>query len=373
MRFKNGFHARHAVFPVFHNAANAIYQGYMSLYWTHLGFSEQMIGQIGAISAAAAILAQPIWGRLGDRMRHQNRLLAILSASAAAALLPALFGRGFLPQAACAAAFFALFSALLPLGDAILLESGGGFGTYRLAGGIAFALAGLAFGVIFLPNNAVVAVIAALAFFSAIGALLLPDTRGRNRGAGMLSLLKNRNLTRLLLFLLPVQATMACYYTVYAPRFEAIGGSRFALGLGYLIASASEAPYLLLSEKIYRRFGAAKPMCVAAGILAVRWWIVGFARTPVPMLLAQALHGGGLTVLSVSMARWIADNVPNELRAAGQTLLNMAAFGASRLIGSFGAGLLADAFGSGAAFRVCAGVCAISAVCFAGFAFRRNR
>ena len=362
-----------ALFPVFYNAANALYQGYMSLFWTHLGLSGGTLGVIGTGSAMAALAVQPRWGRLGDRAKHRNRLLALMCVGAAAGIVCARLHPGWIAQLIAASVFYAFFCGLLPMSDSILLASGGSFGGYRLAGGLSFALAGLVFGVLSLPAPAVVSCVAALLFIAAGCALLLPEIPAEPAGKPALrTLLKNRDLFILLLFLLPVQATMGCYYTFFAPHVETLGANSLYLGAGYLIASVSEAPYLLLSGRIYRRFGAAKPMLISALILAARWLLVGFAASPGTAVAAQVLHCGGLTVLSVSMARWIADNVSKEHGASGQMLLNAVGFGASRALGNLLGGLLAQRFGMRAVFLACTGICTLSAAAFARFALRRR-
>ena len=58
---------RWALFPVGYYGANAVYQGYISLYYTQLGFRSDRLGCISAATALAAIAAQPLWGTLGDR------------------------------------------------------------------------------------------------------------------------------------------------------------------------------------------------------------------------------------------------------------------------------------------------------------------
>lgn len=368
---------RWALFPIGYYGANAVYQGYISLYYTSLGFRSDRLGCISAATALAAIAAQPLWGTLGDRTKKRTRLLSLLSVAAALALLPALLGKGFALQIVVAALFYAFFCALLPLGDAILLEGlgdDGGFGPYRLAGGLSFAAAGALYGALALPAGGAVWCTSILLVAAALAAHLLPDSPGRQRArVPFARLLQNKELLVLILFLLPVQSTMGYFYTFYAPHFKALsGGTDALLGLSYLISAASEVPYLLLCDRIYRRFGAAKPMCVAAGVMALRWLLLGSAQSAVAALLTQLLHGGGFIVLSVSMAKYVADKVAPELRTSGQMLLNMVSFGAARVIGNLGGGLLAEHIGRGAAFLVGAGVCAAALVAFTLWRLRRR-
>ena len=365
------FSVRRALFPAGYYAANSIYQGYISLYYTWLGFANAQLGVISAATAAAALIFQPLWGMLGDRAGNRRQLLALLTLAAACALPLAAAGRGYAVQIIAAFVFYAFFCALLPLGDTILLQADGArFGAYRLAGGASFAAAGALFGLAANRLNALGAVwcAAALLGLTAASALLLPASPGTQREKrSPFSLLKDKRLSAMLLFLLPLQMTMGYFYTFYAPWFKEIGGSEALLGLGYLLSAASEAPYLLLSARIYRRFGAAKPMCAAAGLLAGRWLLLGLARGPVAALLSQLLHGGGFIVITVSMAYWISDQVPDELRASGQALLNMVTFGVARISGNLLGGALAQALGRGGAFIAAAGVCAVAAALLIAF------
>ena len=374
---KTRFSPRRALFPAGYYAANAVYQGYMSLFYTGIGFDSARLGGVSAATAAAALAAQPAWGLLGDRAKSRRRLLSSLCLLAAAALPLALVSPAFMAQLLAAALFYAFFCALLPLGDAILLEAdGGAFGGYRLAGGASFALSGAIFGAVLGrtgPSGAIWATMGLLVLAS-LAALMLPDAPGKQRRERitMARLLRDRDLVRMLAFLLPVQMTMGFFYTFYAPHFKSLGGSEAMLGIGYLLSAVSEAPYLLLSGRIYKRFGAARPMCISALVLAARWLMLGLAPSAGAALLSQLLHGGGFIVMTVSMAYWIADHAAPELRASGQGLLNMVTFGAARILGNLGGGLLAQVLGRGSAFLAGSGVCALALCAFAPWAFRRK-
>ena len=103
-----------------------------------------------------------------------------------------------------------------------------------------------------------------------------------------------------------------------------------------------------------------------------RWLLLGSAQSAVQALMTQLLHGGGFIVLSVSMAKYIADRVAPEQRTSGQMLSNMVAFGAARLIGNLGGGLLAEHIGRGSAFLAGAGVCIAALLVFALWQMKRR-
>lgn len=370
-----GFHLKQALFPALYHGANSIYQGYVSLYYTSLGFHGGQLGFISAATAISALAFQPLWGRLADRAKSQKRMLGLMCAAAAILLPAAALGGGFAWQLACAMGFYAFFCALLPLGDTILLGGGDGFGAYRLAGGLSYAAAGALFGLVRgrLAAGGVLWAAASLLLLAGLSALSLPETAGQASRGGVLGLLRDRQLLGMLLFVLPLQMSMACFHTFHAPHFKTLGGADWALGLGYLVAAVSEAPYLIFSKRIYRRFGAARPMCISALVLVLRWCILGGTDSAWAVLLTQLLHGSGFIVITVSMAYWIYDHVPPQQQAGGQALLNMFTFGLARVLGNLMAGLLSRRMGYGAAFFASAGLCALALICFAPRAFAKRR
>lgn len=363
-----GFRLKRALFPMGYYGANSIYQGYISLFYVHLGFNGGQLGLLHAVTAASALLFAPLWGIIGDKIRSRRFLLAMLALASALVFPLKLMGEGFLWQMIAAGGFYAFFCALLPLSDSLLLSCKGAFGAYRLAGGVSFAAAGALYGFFrsgLGPHG--LWVVSFLLGFTAITAFFLPDAPGQQKqGGGFLQLLKMRPLMVLLLLTLPLQMTMSYFYTFYAPRFASAGGSDALLGLSYFISAASEAPYLLCSRKIYQKWGAAKPMCIAAALLAVRWLLLGLADQAAVLLFSQVLHGGGFIVITVSMAYWISENVPENLRASGQGLLNMFAFGLARISGSLLGGVIAQNWGMERGFIACAAVCAAVGTGMAG-------
>jgi len=375
-----GIRLRWAAFPIAYYGANAVWQGYMSLYYRKLGYSDGRIGLISAITALCALFVQPLWGTLGDRTAKTRCLLAGLAAGSALTLPLALLSDKVLPQIACAILFYGFYCALLPMGDSVLLQGLNReklpFGPYRLAGAFSFAVTGAVFGWV-LQNTGMKSVVwcaAALLLLAAAAALLLPEgTALPRRKIAFRKLFQNQELLLLLGFMIPVQMTMGYFYTFFAPHFAQLkGGNGAMLGLGYAIATFSEVPYLLLCDKIFQRFGAARPMCLSAVILSVRWLLLGMGKTAPVAMSSQLLHGGGFIVMTVSMAKYISRNVDQNLQASGQMLLSMASFGIARVAGNLGGGLLADRIGIDRVFLIASALCFASAAAFARWAFRHR-
>lgn len=138
---------------------------------------------------------------------------------------------------------------------------------------------------------------------------------------------------------------MGFYYTYFPIYFRKIGGSNELLGLAYFISAMSEIPFLLYADKILKRIGTRWALIGASGVAALRWLIISFIPNAYLVLPFQLLHGLIFIVLYYSMATYINQEVPKELKASGQTVNNLIGMGISRIVGSLLGGFLSDLYG----------------------------
>ena len=350
-------------------------QSYMSLFYTGLRFTSGQIGAINAAVALASMAFQPVWGTLGDRVKDRRLLLGALAAASAASVFAYRWFVGFVPLLLLACAFACFYTSLQPMGDSIILKEldrrGRPFGPLRLAGGMAFALAGVAFGrLLDAPGRALTVPVyaAALCLLTALSTLALPRVAGgqsAGRRMRFSELFRQRELMALLAFMAPVQITMGYFYTFFSPHFVSLeGGTAARLGLCYFISACSEVPFLLMSDKLFDRWGAWRLMYLSAATLALRWLLLGLSGSVYVVMASQVLHGWGFIVMSVCMAKYVSRSVPGELQASGQMLLAVVSFGVARAFGNLAGGLLAGGLGRQNVFLACAGLCVI-ALCLA--------
>ena len=264
-----------------------------------------------------------------------------------------------------AALFGLVYTPVQPIGDALVLarleRERKPFGPVRLMGALAFALAALAFG--FFLNvsgrEELVAVAAAALLLGAFAASFLLGGERRAKGAARpLRIWKNRALLRLLAFILPAQATMGYFYAFFPTRFlELPGASGALLGWANVIASAAEIPFLLVSDRLFRRLGAAGVAALSTLALGARWLVVALGENAWALLASQALHGLGYIAISVSMALYVRAAAGEGAQASGQALLNVFCYGLARLLGNALGGLAARAWGERGGFLACAALC----------------
>lgn len=352
---------RYALFLAAYYVVNAAYQGFITLYFQDINISTEMIGALMATVPLVSIFSQPLWGAVGDKSKNRTNLLRVLIVASAALILAFYVSNSFFYLLVAIGLFAGFYIAIQPMGDSILLEALGSarrpFGPIRLLGCVSFGVASYIAGRLFEGRlNLVPAVVSALLMFAFAGTFALPNIEGHDQKREKTSirvLFKQKELVMLLIFLTLLQMTMGFFYAFFAVHFKSLpGGSTELIGLCYLISAFSEIPFLIFSDKLIDRLGAGKLMCVSALVMTVRWVILGFV-TSVPVIMAsQVLHGWGFIVMTVSMSKYMNENVPNELKARAQILLGVIGFGVSRTIGTFAGGLLTGAIGFQNAFLV---------------------
>lgn len=357
-----------------YHMTNSVFQSFISLYYTDIGLTGTQIGSINALTALVSVFTMQLWGNTGDRVRVRNHLLLVLCLCAAASMMILKLGAAFPFVLVMACAFACFYTSIEPLGDSIVLdalaEKGRPFGPVRLAGGLSFAVVSVLFGYVTdaLGSDIIVYVIVAMCLLVSVTTFYMP--RGENKVAraqvkgGMLSLFKNRDLLLLFALMVPLQLTYGYFYAFFSPLLrDDLGGGKL-LGWAYFISACSETPFLLMSDRLFKKYGAGRLMCVSAFVMTLRWFIVAATKSPYVAMCSQLLHSLGFIVITVTMSKYMQAVVPEDKKASGQLLISVFGFGIARAAGYFGGGVLADLTSRQTVFYFCAAICL---VCFLVF------
>ena len=332
---------------------NAVYGTFMPVYLKNIGLSQTSIATLLSFGPLIAVLAQPLWGSIGDRAKSKNSVLQILSLGSAFSILLLPFSHQYLYLLliVCLITFFQ--TSINPLSDAITLEhlarTKWNFGPIRLAGTIGFALMSVAFGIVAKENiNSIYIVYSLVMLLTLVICTLLPKIKGHQSNTNKVSLLvllKNRKLMLFVLLNFIVQITLGYYYAFFPIYFNQLGADNGLLGWSMLFASLSELPFLLFGHKIIERFSIPVVLVGTAFFAGLRWLLLYFVHNPYLVLPIQLLHGAIFIVLSVTLAIYINQEVPKELKASGQTMNGLISLGLARIIGSMAGGIASEYVG----------------------------
>ncbi len=364
-----GYPWKYALFIGTFYSAHGVFQGYISKYYEQAGVSGAQMMLLMASAPAVALLAQPAWGRIGDRLKLRNTGMTVMLAASAALSLLLLLSPAFAWLLVVSCLFAAFFTPINPMGDSIVLEAldrrRAPFGPVRIAGSVAFALTNLFVARLFEGRYHLVPwVTAAFLLLSYPASRLLPPLPGHQYGRPKVPLrrvLQLPYMKPLMALVVSLMLGMGYFYSYFTLYFTALPGGTAALaGLAYFISALSEIFFLLYADRLFVRFGTGRLMVVSAFALTLRFAILGLSDSVTAALLSQLLHGAGFVIITVTMARYISLVVPDELKAGGQMLLSVAGYGLARVFGVFCGGFISDLTGGPAG-----GFLAMAALCFA--------
>lgn len=358
---------------------NAVYGTFIPVYLNHIGLSNAAVGLLLALGPFVAMFAQPAWGLAADRVRAKNTVLKLLFLGSAATVMLYPVSHSFLYLLLAFALFPCFQTSISPVSDAVTLEyldaSHRKFGHIRMAGTLGYAVMSVIAGVVasryidgIFPLYFVIYLLGTLVVFR------LPKIRGHQsetKKVSPLLMLRNKPFMLLMALNLVVQTTLGYYYSFFPIYFKQLGAGSTILGWSALISSVSEVPFLLFADRILKKVGVRKTLVASSVLMAIRWLLMFCITDPYLMLAVQLLHGTNFIVFSFSLAVYINDKMPKELKASGQAMSGIVTFGLSRILGSIFGGLFSDSLGLRRMFGINAAVVAVSALLF-GLIFYRN-
>ncbi len=319
--------------------AAAIYHSGITLFFRARGLSLGQVSVLVALPPLVAVAAQPLWGALADRLRMKNTVLRVLTGGAAICVALYAFPHGLTGMALAVAAYAVFATAITPMSETMLVqrlnEQGKPFGPLRLWGMAAFALGGLISalalggdgrGFVWLATGA-----AALTAWAAWRVPPVPSCPREREKGRLKELLRQHDLLWMLLLVAALQMTQGMYFAFFPSLFtDTLGGSRALYGASVLVATLSEAPFLLAADRLLNRLGAPKLLVLSGVSMAAHWLLVALCRGIWAAFATQLLHAGGMVVLTFSITKYVQQTVPSCSRATAQMLSAVVGFGLAR-------------------------------------------
>jgi MFS transporter, PPP family, 3-phenylpropionic acid transporter len=332
---------------------NAVYSTFIPIYLTSVGYNKTNIGILLSLAPIVAIIGQPLWGTFSDRAKTKNMVLKILILGSAFSVLFYRVSSSFFYLSFIITCFTFFQTSINPMSDAITLEysqiSKWKFGHIRLAGTIGYSLMAVLAGILLMKNlNRMFVIYFTLGILTFVAAVLLPKVKGHQSEGKKLAVwrvFQDRTLVLYILFALIIQITLGFYYTFFSIYYQQLGASRSLIGWGSFASGISEIPFLLFAHIILKKAKTHHALLFAGTAASLRWLLLGVVVNPYMVLLLQGMHGMIFIVISVSLATYINNSVPKELKASGQALSAVFGTGVARVIGSLFGGYLSDMFG----------------------------
>lgn len=302
-----------------------------------LGLSGEQTGIVFAANSLVAMLSQPLYGFVSDKLGLRKHVLWTITALCigCAPFFVYVYGPLFRVGVILAAAVGGVYLGITFIAGSYAVESyvdrvgrkyGFEYGRARMWGSLGFACAALFSGRLYNLDPAYNYVVASLG-----GALLVPvllcaridPTRTELEGAQTVRLGTALSILRMPQFwgFMVLILGVTDIYLVYDQQFPRYFASLFAdprVGntmFGYLSSAQIflEAGMLFVAPAIVRRTGPKRGLLLAAAIMVVRIGGSGLATGPVMISCMKLLHSLELPILVVSVFKYIARHFDSRL------------------------------------------------------------
>lgn len=302
----------------------------------NIGLAGSQIGMIMSISPIVMIIAQPIWGILSDWTQKPRFLLTITLFLTSMIGVVFSFFSAYVALILLAILLATFQSAAGPLSDSIALnyvqKVKGNYGSLRLWGAIGFAIAVIVAGRIseFTGLTVIFYIFATaimLSFFFSRGLPEESQSIRVNIRGGMAVLGKK---PRFVLFLVTAFLVFGPIYannTYFGLFIKDIGGTLTGIGIAFLLAAGSEAPFMQFANKFIGKFGMLHVLIMAAVISTLRWFFY-FLEPSLYLVYATTIAQGFSVGLFIPAAlQYVRDVSPKEVHVTALSIYSAVAGG----------------------------------------------
>lgn len=151
-----------------------------------------------------------------------------------------------------------------------------------------------------------------------------------------------------------------------------MGAKLSFVGFAFMIYAFSEIPFLLFAHKILKKIGFKNMLLISGTITGIRWLLLSLATQVGQAVAIQILHCFGFAALILTISIYINENVPNELKASGQSLNTLTGIWFPRVVGSVLGGVISQVIDLKQIFFISSVICFASIIVFYIFKNRFN-
>lgn len=353
-------------------AGQGIFFTFVNVYYNGIGLTGIQIGLLNTVGPLVGMISSPIWGMISDRTGKTRRVLLTAVAGVILASLALSSTTTFVLIVPIVAVFALFNSTIMPLIDSTTLSLLGDhrerYGAQRVWGTIGFMITSAGVGIV-LEQIGLRFLFVGYAITMAmlmISLVWLPERRVQLgtpllRGMGLMVRQPHWLLFVSSLGILGLAtAGMSNFLSLMVKQ---MGGSDSLIGIMWTIAAIVEAPVMLFSAPLLRRFGARNLIVVAIFAYALRMLLYGFLPAPEWAAAVNMLGGLSFGLYWISAVTYANELAPDNLKATSQGLL-VAVTSLSMMLGAIFSGWLYDLIGPFMMFRVLALCCVVAGVLY---------
>lgn len=305
---------------------------FLGLYFSHLGFSAERIGELVAIPMLMRCMAPNLWGWLGDTTGRRLTIVRVGAVCTLVSFSLIFHGKSYTWLALVMALHAFFWHAVLPQFEVITLahlrDQASRYSQIRLWGSIGFIVAVVGLGALFdhlsldIYPVAVMVVMLGIVVSSIWVPNASPVERPELEGQGGFF----RQLCRpgVLAFFICVglmQVSHGPYYTFFSIHLEALGYGRGTIGLLWALGVVAEILIFLVMAALLARFSLRQVLVASFLLAALRWLLLGTLADHLSvLLLAQLMHAATFGSFHAAAIHFVQRSFGHRQQGQGQAL-----------------------------------------------------
>lgn len=345
---------------------------FLPKYFGELGMGDSQIGMLMSLPTVVALVFQPLFGALLDRVRLKRTVMIVLLLSLAAISFWLNGVTGFSLMMLGMTAFTALQLPISPAYTTISLEytreRGIAYGPIRLVGTVGYQVGALVVGILLAGSlSGLFRFIGVIMLLSGLICFLLPPVRGHQHGGAKVSirvLLKDRHILALFLMVLVGTITSQFYMSFFSKHLGDLGVSNTMTGILLIVSVAMELPFLVFSDRLAKKLSLWNWMMIGFVLNAIRWIGLAVSSSVLTLMLVQLPAVSIMACFEFFPAIYLNRRVPDALKGSAQSTLMLVSFGVAKVIGSLAGGFVSERVGIPAVFGFNGVLLLISAAAF---------
>ena len=322
----------------------AAYYPILGKYYKELGFSGTQIGILFSAATFITMLVQPLWGSICKKLVNCKCSFIVIHIAIIFIALFLPFIKNYWLLLIVMSIHFIFQCGLFPLLDTMIYKDIYDFGKIRLWGSIGFASMVLFSGRLaeILGISNMFFIYSFLMIISLYVGTKIQETASIKISADKKS--SGKLFTKdYITFLIIGFFTMGAFTTggqYFSILFSDIGGSMTAFGITYFFIAISEVPFLKVSQKIVKKYGAEKLIFVSGLLVLGRFGLNGLAKDYRIILYTSIFMGSFIGLSLPAAAVFLKEKVSSENRAMAVTIYSAIGSGLGPMIFQFSGGII---------------------------------
>lgn len=343
---------RLAVFYFVLYCSFAVVLMFLPLYLQYQGLATDRIGLIMAMGSVMAVIGQPIWGYISDKMNSAKKVLLFIMVSALLFSFLFFAVESFWPLLLLFTLFMFFMTSCGPLTDSIAMQYANkhhkNYGAMRSFGSIGVGTSALILGMIIgIVGIQYLGWMYAIIMLAAIPLVLIINESGREETtsyrppislSSFKKLLRNKKYIWVMIISFIIFTPHKMNDSLFTIYLADLGASEQQIGLAWMFATFSSVPIFALTGMLLKSFKEMSLLMVAAFLFSMRWFLYGVWDDPQVLTYLQLFQGVTFPLFFVAVYHYVTKLIPKELIATGQLLFVATTIGLGGLLGNAGGG-----------------------------------